>query len=418
MAQKHIGRIYVSVLAGQKLAVKDIISSDPYVVISVDGSQQKKTSTKFRTLNPDWTKDKEDHILEITGDSNELLFDIYDKDDVSKDDHMGLVVLNIKDLPDGTTVDTWFDVKKNRKSASIQGQLHVKVFKALEKDLAHDTPFFKAIAGEDWGTFSTLIPAATPSDILLKDKAGNTPLHLFCLNCPDKFSDKDIASALEVFYRCGADFSAANTKESQSPVHYALRNGNLNARLVMAKWLSQHSKPKTPRGAVFGAVSTAESFAQFCVKQNVPDSLFKFAFAGGYVPSEEDKSLILNKFPEAFDYVRVLDILTSAKIPVEHFQTLASEELSYDSLIRLGPSDISKLSIPEESQKQLLAIIEKERGDDDDDNIVQVSRTDSALRSMRLNVDVDRARRRRDSITALENFFQGSSRWNRSQLVD
>jgi hypothetical protein len=30
MSQKHIGRIYVAVLAGKKLAVKDIISSDPY----------------------------------------------------------------------------------------------------------------------------------------------------------------------------------------------------------------------------------------------------------------------------------------------------------------------------------------------------------------------------------------------------
>jgi hypothetical protein len=152
------------------------------------------------------------------------------------------------------------------------------------------------------------------------------------------------------------------------------------------KWLSQHCKPKTPRGAVFEAVSAGESFAQFCHTNKVPDALFKLAFAGGYIPSEEEKVVILNHFPEAFDYVRVLAILVNAKIPLEHFQTLASEEISYDSLIRLGPEDISKLSIPGDVQKRLVAIIEKERGDEDEDNIIRVTRTDSALRSMRLNV--------------------------------
>lgn len=52
---------------------------------------------------------------------------------------MGLVIVNVRDLPDGTSVDTWFEVKKNRKSSSTAGELHVKIFKALNKDLVRDS---------------------------------------------------------------------------------------------------------------------------------------------------------------------------------------------------------------------------------------------------------------------------------------
>ena len=48
---------------------------------------------------------------------------------------MGVVVVPIQDLADGVVIDKWLSVKKNRKSDSNQGELHVRLLHALEKDL-------------------------------------------------------------------------------------------------------------------------------------------------------------------------------------------------------------------------------------------------------------------------------------------
>lgn len=37
---------------------------------------------------------------------------------------------------------------------------------------AHETPFFKSVAAEDWDTFAVLLPKASPADVLLQDKNG------------------------------------------------------------------------------------------------------------------------------------------------------------------------------------------------------------------------------------------------------
>lgn len=213
----------------------------------------------------------------------------------------------------------------------------------------------------------------------------NTPLHLFCLTVPASFAESAIHSALDTFLKLGSDFAALNSKDSQSATIYALRNPSSAPRESAARWLAAHSKYTHPRGSFFGSAAAGESFVAFWKANNIPDSLFKFAFAGGFLPSDEDKKIIINSFPEAFDYIRVLDVLADLHIPLEHFKTLAAEEINFESLVRMGPSEVSKLAVPKDVQQKLLSAIEKEQRDDDDD-VVKLSRNDSAQRSARLNV--------------------------------
>jgi stromal membrane-associated protein len=91
---EFIGLIKVNVVRGSNLAVRDMMSSDPYVVLSL-GDQSVKTRVIKKNLNPVWN---EQLMLSIPEDVPPLKLLVYDKDRFTTDDFMGEAEIDIQPL--------------------------------------------------------------------------------------------------------------------------------------------------------------------------------------------------------------------------------------------------------------------------------------------------------------------------------
>ncbi|XP_030452043.1 protein C2-DOMAIN ABA-RELATED 4-like [Syzygium oleosum] len=80
-----LGLLKIHVHKGVNLAIRDVRSSDPYVVIRM-GKDKLKTRVIKRNLNPEWN---EELILSIADPSLSIHLMVYDKDKFSRDDKMG-----------------------------------------------------------------------------------------------------------------------------------------------------------------------------------------------------------------------------------------------------------------------------------------------------------------------------------------
>ncbi|TKY49695.1 ADP-ribosylation factor GTPase-activating protein AGD11 [Spatholobus suberectus] len=91
---EFVGLIKVNVVKGTNLAVRDVMTSDPYVIISL-GHQSVKTRVIKNNLNPVWN---ESLMLSIPDHIPPLKVVVYDKDTFSTDDFMGEAEINIQPL--------------------------------------------------------------------------------------------------------------------------------------------------------------------------------------------------------------------------------------------------------------------------------------------------------------------------------
>lgn len=155
-----VGILHVKVVRAEKLRKKDLLgSSDPYVKlkISEDKLPSKKTTVKYKNLNPEWNeefnivvKDPESQVLELS---------IYDWEQIGKHDRMGMNVIQLKEItPDESKVVTLNLLKtldpsdpENEKS---RGQLTVEVlYKPFKEDeLAQSAEDSNAIEKAPEGT--------------------------------------------------------------------------------------------------------------------------------------------------------------------------------------------------------------------------------------------------------------------------
>ncbi|XP_020208690.1 synaptotagmin-2 [Cajanus cajan] len=155
-----VGILHVKVVRAEKLRKKDLLgSSDPYVKlkISEDKLPSKKTTVKYKNLNPEWNeefnivvKDPESQVLELS---------IYDWEQIGKHDRMGMNVIQLKEItPDESKVVTLNLLKtldpsdpENEKS---RGQLTVEVlYKPFNEDeLAQSAEDSNAIEKAPEGT--------------------------------------------------------------------------------------------------------------------------------------------------------------------------------------------------------------------------------------------------------------------------
>ncbi|XP_027330074.1 synaptotagmin-2-like isoform X1 [Abrus precatorius] len=136
-----VGILHVKVVRAMKVRKKDLLgASDPYVKLKLtdDKLPSKKTTVKYKNLNPEWNeefnlviKDPESQVLELT---------IYDWEQIGKHDKMGMNVISLKELtPDESKVVTLNLLKtmepndaENNKS---RGQLTVEVlYKPFKED--------------------------------------------------------------------------------------------------------------------------------------------------------------------------------------------------------------------------------------------------------------------------------------------
>lgn len=111
LMEKLLGLLRVRVKRGVNLAVRDVRSSDPYVVIKMY-NQKLKTHVKKKNVNPEWN---EDLTLSVTDPNHPGTLTVYDHDTFSKDDKMGDAVfdastfiealrMNVTGLANGTVL--------------------------------------------------------------------------------------------------------------------------------------------------------------------------------------------------------------------------------------------------------------------------------------------------------------------------
>ncbi|XP_038890665.1 probable ADP-ribosylation factor GTPase-activating protein AGD11 [Benincasa hispida] len=91
---EFVGLIKVNVVRGTNLAVRDVVTSDPYVILSL-GQQSVKTRVIKSSLNPVWN---ESLMLSIPDYIPPLKVLVYDKDTFSTDDFMGEAEIDINPL--------------------------------------------------------------------------------------------------------------------------------------------------------------------------------------------------------------------------------------------------------------------------------------------------------------------------------
>lgn len=91
---EFIGLIKVNVVKGTNLAVRDMVTSDPYVILSL-GNQSVKTRAIKNNLNPVWN---EQLMLSIPDNMPPLKLLVYDKDTFTTDDFMGEAEIDIQPL--------------------------------------------------------------------------------------------------------------------------------------------------------------------------------------------------------------------------------------------------------------------------------------------------------------------------------
>ncbi|XP_023526650.1 protein C2-DOMAIN ABA-RELATED 1-like [Cucurbita pepo subsp. pepo] len=106
-----MGLLRIHVFRGVNLAVRDVVSSDPYVVFKM-GKQKLKTRVVKQNINPEWN---EDLTLSIQDPNLPVYLIVYDKDKFSFDDRMGdaefdvrpfveAVKMRLNNLPNGTII--------------------------------------------------------------------------------------------------------------------------------------------------------------------------------------------------------------------------------------------------------------------------------------------------------------------------
>lgn len=91
---EFVGLLKIKVVKGTNLAVRDIVSSDPYVILKV-GHQTAKTKVIKSNLNPIWN---EEHMLSVPNPMPPLKVQVFDKDTFSSDDSMGEAEVDIQPL--------------------------------------------------------------------------------------------------------------------------------------------------------------------------------------------------------------------------------------------------------------------------------------------------------------------------------
>ncbi|KAI3719636.1 hypothetical protein L6452_20538 [Arctium lappa] len=106
---EFIGVIKVNVVRGTNLAVRDMMTSDPYVILSL-GNQSVKTRVIKSNLNPVWN---EKLMLSIPDNIPPLRVIVYDRDTFKPDDFMGDGEIDIQPLLSAAKASGNSDLKES-----------------------------------------------------------------------------------------------------------------------------------------------------------------------------------------------------------------------------------------------------------------------------------------------------------------
>lgn len=100
-------------IAGDETLLGEKLCSDPYCVLTFSqDSTERKTSIIKRTLFPIWNEDFE---IPIRAPYQTLQFEIFDRDEFTEDDSIGIAKLPLARLPPGATITGWLPVTHSEK---------------------------------------------------------------------------------------------------------------------------------------------------------------------------------------------------------------------------------------------------------------------------------------------------------------
>ncbi|CAL9136008.1 unnamed protein product [Musa textilis] len=91
---QFLGNLKVKIVRGSNLAVRDMLTSDPYVVLIL-GQQKAQTTVKKSNLNPVWNEELKFSIPQRYG---ALKLQVYDHDVLSADDIMGEAEIDLQPM--------------------------------------------------------------------------------------------------------------------------------------------------------------------------------------------------------------------------------------------------------------------------------------------------------------------------------
>ncbi|CDP17304.1 unnamed protein product [Coffea canephora] len=91
---EFIGMLKIKVVKGTNLAIRDMLSSDPYVVLTL-GQQKAQTAVVKSNLNPVWN---EELMLSVPQNYGAVKMQVYDHDTFSADDIMGEAEIDIQPM--------------------------------------------------------------------------------------------------------------------------------------------------------------------------------------------------------------------------------------------------------------------------------------------------------------------------------
>ena len=117
---EYIGIVNVQLVEGKNLIVKDITTSDPYCVLTI-GLQSHKSKIKYKTLNPTYN---ETFAFSWNG-MDQLIVEIFDKDELTKDDHMGKAEIRLEPLlrETGVVMRDWYTIRHRKHKEREQGTI-------------------------------------------------------------------------------------------------------------------------------------------------------------------------------------------------------------------------------------------------------------------------------------------------------
>ncbi|KAK2452254.1 Calcium-dependent lipid-binding (CaLB domain) family protein [Trifolium repens] len=136
-----VGILHVKVVRALKLKKKDIMGgADPYVKLKLkdDKLASKKTTVKYKNLNPEWNE--EFNVVIKDPESQALMLNVYDWEQIGKHEKMGMNVIPLKELTPNEPKELTLKLLKtlepdNPENEKPRGELVVEVmYKPFTED--------------------------------------------------------------------------------------------------------------------------------------------------------------------------------------------------------------------------------------------------------------------------------------------